>query len=382
MSLEPGSIIDNYTILEKIGVGGTGTVYRARETSGEHRLVALKVLAASLVTDAAQRQYLSREVALSASLQHEHILPVYTFGAHEGTPYLTMKLVEGGNLSALLSEGNLPYLLIARVMGQIASALDFAHNQHILHRDVKPSNILFDTKGHTYLADFGIARLNTPAETPTMRDSFIGSAPYASPEQIRGEELTSASDIYSLGVVLFEMLTGQRIFQGASGLAVIHQHLNAPIPDPREHRPDAPESLHWIIQRALAKKPENRYASARELASDVNRSLQPLLHTRRLNLPDEGAAEAPPPEPAIQSFSPTRPTPPATPARLKQLAYVMPDIDPDAPTLDPVFSREPLVIDPPPKPQSSAPQWSQTQLIVIGALAVAALIVLAVLFLV
>ncbi len=286
-----GHSIGPYTVLEQLGAGGMATVYRACETGAPQTRVAMKILPRHLATNAKTRQRFAHEAHMATCLQHPHILPVYDFGDDDGVPYIVMKLVEGGTLAARLAAGPLDLTMAAHVLGQVAGALDYAHAQGVIHRDIKPQNILFDAENNAYLTDFGIARLAEGGETLGGQAGFIGTAAYASPEQCRGDTITPVSDIYSLGVVLYEMLTGVLPFQGATPLAIMHQHISEPVPNPLGRRPQLPLAVHEVTGKALAKLPHVRYQTATALSMALNKALARELGTVPL------ADKAPPPGP-------------------------------------------------------------------------------------
>lgn len=298
-----GKSIADYELVEQLGAGGMALVYRAR---GGPDLpdVAIKVLPFHLAANDALRQRFLREARMVTLLKHPHILPVYDFGEEAGVPYMVMKLVDGGTLDAFVREGPLALALIVRVIADVASALDYAHRQNVIHRDLKPENILFDAEGNIYLSDFGVARLREATVAITGTGGFIGTAAYASPEQCRGDRLTPASDIYSLGVMLFEMLTGRQPFSGNTPLALMHQHLTETAPNPLKYRPGLPLDMAEVTRKALAKLPHVRYQTATALSDALSASLAETLGT--LTPPP-----APPrgPDPVFNSQRKTPPPP-------------------------------------------------------------------------
>lgn len=320
-----GKIIGPYTLIEKLGAGGMASVYRAQNADGEPAEVAVKILPVHLAANDTFYQRFEREARMAGHLQHPHILPVYRVGEHEGVPYIAMKIVNGGTLADLLHQGPLDLRVCARIMAQIASALDYAHSQSVIHRDIKPENILFDDTQKAYLGDFGVARFNEGSEHITGTGGFVGTAAYASPEQCRGEELTATSDIYSLGVVLFEMLTGALPYRGATPLATMHLHISEPAPNPLRERPDLPLGIAEVMRKALAKMPAVRYQSATALSGALNEALRPILGTKPLadkappmgpnpifDHPREMYSPVKMPDELLRDLSPTRPTPPAS----------------------------------------------------------------------
>jgi hypothetical protein len=244
------------------------TVYRAHDP-GIARDVAIKVLPREFLDVPGFRARFEREARMLASLEHPAIVPIYDHGEHEGQPYLVMRLMSGGSLADRLRNGPLPIPEAARILSALAPALDHAHASEIIHRDLKPSNILFDRHGNPYLADFGIARM-LEASTLTTASGLMGTPAYMSPEQVSGKiELDGRSDLYALGVMVFEMLAGQLPYKADTPISMAVQHVQAPVPRLRAVRPELPVKADQIISKALAKQREARYADAVSLARDV-----------------------------------------------------------------------------------------------------------------
>lgn len=260
--------IGPYLVISKIGAGGMANVYHARHAqTGDE--VALKVLALHLEQQPEARARFREEAALVQSLRHPHILPVYDYGEDGDIPYLVMRLLGGRSLRDLLAGAPLAMADAARYVRQLAGALAAAHACGIVHRDVKPANVLLDDEGAPYLADFGIAAVlgeATPGE-------FIGTATYASPEQCMGEPVGPASDQYALGVIAFELLTGRRPFEGPTALSVLSQHLTAAPPDPRAFNRALPDATRAVFETVLAKQPAQRYTDALAFSAALDRAL-------------------------------------------------------------------------------------------------------------
>ena len=265
LSAEPN--IPGFTILGPAGRGGMGTVFVA-EQHVPRRTVALKVLTRAADPDTLAQ--FRREAAVIAELEHPRIVPLYSYGEHAGQPYLVMRYLRGGNLAARLRDGPAELTQGARWVDSIAEALDFAHQRGLVHRDVKPSNILLDELDNAYLSDFGIAGALADARTglPT------GSAAYMSPEQGRGERVDPRADIYALAVSLFELLTGQKPYSAETALGVVVRHIHDPIPSARSLNGSVPKYVDEAIQWAMAKDPGERPRTAGEFAGLLRQALQ------------------------------------------------------------------------------------------------------------
>jgi WD40 repeat protein len=258
---------------EQIGKGGFGAVYRATQTLIE-REVAIKVI---LPQYADQPEFIRRfeaEAQLVARLEHPHIVPLYDYWREPGVAFLVMRLLRGGSLHNWLQQGPLPIETTAQLIAQIGGAVHVAHAAGVVHRDLKPANILLDDARNAYLADFGIAKdLAQPHEAISLAGAFVGSPAYSSPEQIRAEPVTPQTDIYALGILLYELLTGQRPFNGPNSAAFIQQHLTASVPPLAEQRSGMPSELDNVIQRATAKVPSARYTDALEFVAAMQAAL-------------------------------------------------------------------------------------------------------------
>jgi tRNA A-37 threonylcarbamoyl transferase component Bud32 len=263
-----------YRVLEPLGRGGMASVYKAYQPAVD-RHVALKVLPRHLAEDPKFLARFEQEAKILAKLQHPHILPVHDFGESDGFTYIVMPFIRTGTLTATLTGQPLPFDQIRRVITQIGDALDCAHAQGLVHRDVKPSNILLDERGNCLLADFGIAKMLKGADTLTATGSVIGTPQYMSPEQGMGTPIDGRSDIYSLGVVLYEMATGQLPFEAETPLAVVVKHIHDPLPLPNRVNPTIPESLHRMILRAMHKDPSERFPTANAMVAAMASTTEP-----------------------------------------------------------------------------------------------------------
>ena len=272
IGIASGVEIGGYRVEELIGRGGMGEVYRAHDSRLE-RNVALKILAPRYVDDDAFRERLLRESRLAASLDHPNVVPVYDAGAADAGFYLAMRYVEGADLRAVLRrEGALPAPRALEVVSQVAAALDAAHAKGLVHRDVKPSNVLIDERGHCYLADFGLTQ--SVSDRGHVTDgSLLGTLDYVAPEQIRGDVVDGRADVYALGCMLFECLTGEVPFSAPSEVATIYAHLEEKPPLASARRPALPTAIDAVFARAMAKVPSARYTTCAELVADARTAL-------------------------------------------------------------------------------------------------------------
>src|SRR5262245_1455591 len=276
-----GRTLGSYRIVQQPGMGGMATVYKAYDPNTD-RYVALKILPEHYSRDSEFYERFRREAKAIAKLEHIHILPVHAYGEDNGTAYLVMRYLPTGTLSERIRKGPMALDEVARLLKQIASALDYAHQQGILHRDVKPSNVLLDKDSNAYLTDFGIARM-VESTVDLTGTGILGTPQYMSPEQCMGrKDLNPASDQYSLGVVLYEMVTGRTPFQAETPLAVIHMQLNDPLPPPLTLRPDLPEDAEKVLLKALAKQPEARHTNCGALANAFERAISTAVTKPRV----------------------------------------------------------------------------------------------------
>ncbi|MEM6285488.1 MAG: protein kinase, partial [Chloroflexota bacterium] len=270
-----GQQIGQFTILEEVGRGGMATVYRATQQS-INRDVAVKVLPQQFLHDPGFFERFKREVDVVAHLEHPHIVPIFDYGESDGMPYIAMRYLAGGTLRSLIAEGQPPLRNLILPMQQVASALDHAHLQGIIHRDLKPGNVLLDASGNAYLTDFGIARV---LNSDLTGSAIIGTPAYMSPEQARGDVLDARADVYSLGVVLFELITGQEPFQAETPIAMILKHLHERVPNLSDIRTDVPADVDKVIAKATEKSPADRYSSAGALAEAFTKAVEGTAST-------------------------------------------------------------------------------------------------------
>jgi WD40 repeat protein/tRNA A-37 threonylcarbamoyl transferase component Bud32 len=274
-----GQTIRGYELLEQIGTGAYGAIYRARQSVVD-REVAIKII---LPEHASHPDFIRRfevEAQLVAQLEHLHIVPLYDYWRDPEGAYLVMRLMKGGTLGRALQRGPLSLSQVTLWLEQIGAALAAAHRQGVIHRDLKPGNILLDEEGNAYLSDFGIAKVVRVQALATATIGITGTPAYISPEQVEGRANTPQTDIYSLGVMLFEMMTGQHPFQGCSIGELLIKHTTVPLPSVQKVRPDLPAELDRVIQCAAAKDPAARYADVTALMTDFRRALSPETTTR------------------------------------------------------------------------------------------------------
>ena len=308
-----GENVGPYRIVEKLGQGGMATVFKAYHPALD-RYVAIKVLHPALQEDPNFLARFQREARIVAKLDHPNIVPVYDFAEHRGLPYLVMRFIEGETLKARLQREPLSLEEIEQVVEAVGAALAYAHRQGVLHRDIKPSNIILTPQGQIYLTDFGLARMAEAGESTLSRDLLVGTPQYISPEQAKGEtRLDARTDIYSFGVVLYELLVGRPPFQADTPYAVIHDHIFTPLPLPRSVKPELPEPLERVLLKALAKNPDDRFQSVEEMVA----AFQAAVKQEPAPTPTETVAVPPP---AVEPPPPVAPPPtPSPPPQVEEV---------------------------------------------------------------
>jgi serine/threonine-protein kinase len=273
------SNIGRYEIESELTTGGMGVIILAKDPYIQRQVV-VKVLMYSRTLDEVYRDFFQNEAEVIAALEHPCIVPIYDFGWHGQQPYIVMRYMAGGSLQDRLDKGELKLTEIAHIFKRVADALDAAHAKGIIHRDIKPSNILFDSSGESFLSDFGIAT------SKSFKDDdgewLVGTPAYMSPEQAKGNPVDGRSDIYALGVTLYRLLTGQLPFSGSSTTALVNAHMELPVPDIRALKANIPAVWQEVVAKAMAKNPNDRYATASDFAREVNEVVSGKWYLRKL----------------------------------------------------------------------------------------------------
>lgn len=272
--------VDRYEIEAELGQGAMGNVFLATDPVLS-RQVAIKMLPFFQANDPSYQELFDREAQLVASLEHDCITPIFDYGIHGNQLFIVMQYMRGGTLTDLIETKPMKPNQLLPVVERVAQGLAFAHENRVIHRDVKPSNILFDASGNASLADFGLAK-PLDIRTGFSGVKMIGTPAYMSPEQINGEPLDGRSDIYALGITIYCALTGQLPYENESVMGMAAAHLTEPIPDIRQVRPRLAQGWQEILNKAMAKKREARYATVGELAKDVADLVNGRWHLRKL----------------------------------------------------------------------------------------------------
>ena len=321
-----GETIGPYQLVDQLGLGGMALVFKAYHPRLD-RFVAIKVLHQAFTDDSNFLARFQREARVVAALDHPNIVPIYDYSEYEGRPYLVMKFIEGETLKARMDRGPLEISEITQIVDKIGDALAYAHVHSVLHRDIKPSNVLLAKDGQIYLADFGLARMAQSTGASLTSDRFVGTPQYISPEQAMSKpDLDARTDIYSFGVMLYEMLVGQVPYTADTPFAIIHDHIYSPLPLPRKVNPQVSEAEQLVLLKALAKDPENRFSDINEFvkafhaAEEGNPSGVPgggEIHTLIEENPfEEEPQDAVMPVPAVPV--------PATPTLISKVSQVPP----------------------------------------------------------
>jgi tRNA A-37 threonylcarbamoyl transferase component Bud32 len=307
MPFSAGLQVGPYRIMEQLGQGGMATVYQAYHAALD-RYVAIKVLHQAFMEDPNFLARFQREARLVAKLEHPNIVPIYDYAEYEGQPYLVMKFIEGDTLKARLHSGPLNAGEVSRMVELVGSALTYAHKQGILHRDIKPSNVILANDGQVYLADFGLARIAQSGESTLTTDMVLGTPQYISPEQAMAKkDLDEGTDIYSFGVMIYEMTVGRVPFSGDTPFSVIHDHIYSPLPMPSSVNPNVSPDLERFLLKTLAKERNDRFKDVPDMVKAFNEAWTQAA----ASVPGATATIAPPA--AAAGAGPVTP-PPAAPA--------------------------------------------------------------------
>jgi serine/threonine protein kinase len=333
---QPGQMLGPYQIISQVGKGGMATVYKAYHAAMD-RYVAVKILPHEFMHNDLFMGRFQQEVRLIAKLEHKHILPVYDYGESKGIPFLVMRFLDTGTLKDRIQAGQLFTEEVDRYFTQLAEALAYAHAKGVIHRDIKPSNALVDETGDIFLMDFGIAKIVESTIQLTATGAITGTPAYMSPEQGQGLKVDHRTDIYSLGIVLYEMITGRVPFEAETPMAVIFKKIQEPLPPPSVYKPDINSEIEAVVLKALAKNPADRFATTQEFLAGWKRAYNAYTRqTAARSVPGTGtvtgqtiqvvsiekkngqeAAEA------IQSVPALQATPPATPTRQEAVPPVL-----------------------------------------------------------
>ncbi|HKJ27002.1 MAG TPA: serine/threonine-protein kinase [Anaerolineales bacterium] len=274
MPFQAGEQVGSYRILEQLGRGGMATVFKAYHANLD-RYVAIKVLHPAFMEDETFLARFEREAKVVARLEHPHIIPIYDYSEHEGHPYLVMKYVEGETLKARLKKRPLTPEEGSEIIQAVGDGLAYAHKQDILHRDIKPSNVMIGTDGHIYLTDFGLARIASAGESTLSSDMMLGTPQYISPEQAMGKRnLDAGTDIYSFGVLIYELMVGQVPFSADTPFSIVHDHIYTPLPLPRTVNPNVPEVIERLLLKGLAKVRADRFESVGEMVDAFRQAIR------------------------------------------------------------------------------------------------------------
>lgn len=299
MSFTAGENVGPYRIIKQLGQGGMASVFKAYHPALD-RFVAIKVLHPAFKEDPNFLSRFQREARVVARLEHPHIVPIYDFAEHEGQPYLVMKYIEGVTLKARLAEKPLSKNEAIEIIDAIGSALSYAHEQGVLHRDIKPSNILLSPDGGIYLADFGLARIAEAGASTLSKDVMLGTPQYISPEQAKGlGNLDEGTDVYSLGVVLYEIVVGRVPFNADTPFSIIHDHIYTELPPPSQVNPHVPPRVEAVLMKALEKERAGRYADVASLVAAFRTAVlglegaqaEPISTTKKLDMAPTQVAE-------------------------------------------------------------------------------------------
>ncbi len=305
-----GQTLGQYELKELIGRGGMGAVYRGYQPTLD-RSVAIKVMSLSVVNEPGYAERFNREAKIVASLEHPQIVPLYDYGISGDVSYVVMRLLTGGSLEDRMRRGErLSLTEIATLLRQITAALEYAHSRGLIHRDIKPSNVMFDGRGDAYLVDFGIAKLLQSSQVLTTHTALLGTPSYMAPEQWMDQDLTPAADQYALGILTYQLLTGELPFEATTPYALMNKHINQAPPSPQVLRPDVPQNVAAVVQRAIAKAPADRFPTVTAYAAvfeTATKDREADLKTTPISLPISARTKPAPTAAATDQLPQTRP---------------------------------------------------------------------------
>lgn len=348
-----GQMLGPFRVLEPLGEGGMAIVYKAYQASMD-RHIAIKVMHRFFARDPEFKARFAQEARVIARLEHPHIVPIYDFGESEGHTFIAMRFVEGGTLADLMIGTPMNLERVKQIITQVGLALDHAHNNGIVHRDIKPSNILIDSHGNCLLTDFGFAKILESQSNLSLSGAAIGTPAYMSPEQILGQDLDGRSDMYSLGIVLYKMVTGRTPFKAETPTAVFVKHINDRLPPPRQYNPDLPERVEQVIFKSLAKNRDERFTTMAEFVQALSAAIDSSLLALRVGVGHDDVDLATPPfvfTPKIDELQ----RPPANDA--DALPTTTPATTAPAPT-----PSAPTVVTPPPSVEKDTPTMNEIPL--------------------
>src|SRR5215831_9815256 len=315
LSLE-GQQLGNYDVIRRIRVGGMGAVYEGRQRTAFGRRVAIKVILGNYASDREMRRRFAREARTVAQLHHPHILPLIEFGDEQGILYLVMPFIEGGTLTGYLRRSLPDFNDVATIFLQLLEAVEYAHDQGLIHRDIKSSNVLLEARRdgppYVYLADFGLVRYSEHADRektgkPIPLDQIPGTPHYMAPEQARGI-ITKATDIYALGVLLYQMLVGELPYDDPDDVEIVKMHLYAPVPSPCDRDASIPSDLGEVARKAMAKRAESRFSDVAEMRQAFVEAIERPIHAieddKELSEFDEFVEQTPAKKPISVPLSP------------------------------------------------------------------------------